>query len=157
MNTNAVHFLHGIQAGRLVSPRDAARSVLRTQEIELNIESTRQASHTCPVCATITGRFVCRADDHKCNHWRHSEPGLYIIVSVVERGVDGSARLLAYLLTEDQGIPHARAVYYSEPLEPGRTEGRWSLSLKSDEPECRFLFPEKIEVTVGSPASPSQR
>lgn len=69
-----------------------------------------------------------------------------LVVSLLVREPGTDPRLRAMILVEKQARVHARAVYFSEPLNAELLEGPWLLKLTTEESECDFEFPEQVEI-----------
>jgi hypothetical protein len=114
--------------------------------LELTIERAPQGGRRCRPCAAVCGRYYCQPSAAVRREWRHTEAGMDLIVSLLQREPDTDPRLRALILVEKDGRLHARAVYSSEPISSGLLEGPWLLKLISEESECDFVFPGQVEI-----------
>ena len=114
--------------------------------LELTIERAPQVGPRCRPCAAVCGRYYCQPSTAVRREWRHTEAGMDVIVSLLQREPESGPRLRALTLVEKEMRLHARAVYSSEPLSTGLLEGPWVLKLISEESECGFVFPIHVEV-----------
>jgi hypothetical protein len=114
--------------------------------LELTIERAPQGGRRCRPCAAVCGRYYCQPSAAVRREWRHTEAGMDLIVSLLQREPGTEPRLRALILVEKEGYLHARAVYSSEPLSTGLLEGPWFLKLISEESECDFVFPGQVEI-----------
>lgn len=114
--------------------------------LELTIERARQGGRRCRACAAVCGRYYCQPSAAVRREWRHTEAGMDLIVSLLQRERGTDPRLRALILVEKELRLHARAVYSSEPLSTGLLEGPWVLKLIFEESDCDFVFPGQVEV-----------
>ena len=95
--------------------------------LELTIERAPQGDRRCRPCAAVFGRYYCPPTAAVRREWRHTEAGMDLIVSPLQRELVSGPRLRALILVEKEMRLHARAVYSSEPLSTGLLEGSWVL------------------------------
>jgi hypothetical protein len=126
--------------------------------LELTIEGASQAGRRCRPCATVGGRYYCQPTAAAGREWRHTESGMDLVVSLIQRKPETDPRLRVLILIEHEGLVHASAVYVSEPLSNRLLAGPWALKLISEESECGFEFPGQVRIVAsGKLTRPRER
>ena len=126
--------------------------------LELTIEGASQVGRRCRPCTTVGGRYYCQPSAAAGREWRHTETGMDLVVSLIQRKPETDPRLRVLILIENEGLVHASAVYASEPLSNRLLAGPWTLKLISEESECGFEFPGQVRiVSSGKLTRPRER
>jgi hypothetical protein len=117
--------------------------------LELDVERAPQGARRCRRCAAVHGRYVCVSSAAVRNEWRHSGLGIELIVHLRTCRPDARPRLVAMIVLESEGRPHARATYACELAAATFHDGPWKPKLIFEQSECDFVFPGQVEVVVG--------